>query len=588
MAYNSNRITSHLTVGKEAVVKQSNVKHYKKDETAALLLRISRDDGEDGESNSIQTQKKLLEKAAKEKGYTEILIFSDDGITGTTMNRPGFQAMIKEIEDGNIGAVFVKDLSRLGRNYREVGYYTEEFFPENDVRFISVSDGVDSAEGEDELAPFRNIMNEWYSKDISKKRRISNKVKGGSGEPLSMPPYGYMKDPENPKRWIVDEDTAHTVRRIYQMTLEGQGIGEIATVLDKEGILTPMNYWQSKGLNRGGKKNMEKPTHWNASTIYKILTLQEYCGDVINFKTYSKSYKNKKRIVNEEENRAIFWGVHEAIIDRGSWEKVQQMRGTRKKKPQKTPERSIFSGILKCADCGGNLGFHFNQGNHDIKYFNCQNYNSKRGYCNATHYIRLDFLEQIVLQEVHRLTEFASHYEDDFMRAMIGHTMRTAETEQTHKKRELDKLTARDNELDSLFERIYEDNINGKLTDERFARMSKNYEQEQGEVSKRIKILRSELKKETSIRYTADMFLEIVRRYTNASELTQLMITELIDHIDVYHAERIDGEITQRVVPHYHCIGAFEVPDWKNIPEIDILIETRKGVALSYTAEKIA
>ena len=576
-------------------MKQSNVKHYKKDETAALLLRISRDDGEDGESNSIQTQKKLLEKAAKEKGYTEILIFSDDGITGTTMNRPGFQAMIKEIEDGNIGAVFVKDLSRLGRNYREVGYYTEEFFPENDVRFISVSDGVDSAEGEDELAPFRNIMNEWYSKDISKKRRISNKVKGGSGEPLSMPPYGYMKDPENPKRWIVDEDTAHTVRRIYQMTLEGQGIGEIATVLDKEGILTPMNYWQSKGLNRGGKKNMEKPTHWNASTIYKILTLQEYCGDVINFKTYSKSYKNKKRIVNEEENRAIFWGVHEAIIDRGSWEKVQQMRGTRKKKPQKTPERSIFSGILKCADCGGNLGFHFNQGNHDIKYFNCQNYNSKRGYCNATHYIRLDFLEQIVLQEVHRLTEFASHYEDDFMRAMIGHTMRTAETEQTHKKRELDKLTARDNELDSLFERIYEDNINGKLTDERFARMSKNYEQEQGEVSKRIKILRSELKKETSIRYTADMFLEIVRRYTNASELTQLMITELIDHIDVYHAERIDGEITQRVVPHYHCIGAFEVPDWKDIPEIDILIETRKGVALSYqndslatTSEKIA
>jgi DNA invertase Pin-like site-specific DNA recombinase len=568
-------------------VKQSNEKYYK-DQTAALLVRISRDDGEEGDSNSIQTQKKLLTKVAKEKGYTELLVFSDDGVTGTTMKRPGFQAMIQEIERGNIGAVFVKDLSRLGRNYREVGYYMEEFFPDHDVRLVAVSDGVDTAEGEDELAPFRNIMNEWYAKDISKKRRISNKVKGGSGEPLSMPPYGYMKDPEDPKRWIVDEDAAPTVRRIFRMTLEGQGIAQIAAALDKDGILTPTHYWQSKGSNRGGKKGTKSPTHWNHSTIYKILSLQEYCGDVINFKTYSKSYKNKRRFVNEEENRATFWGVHEAIIDRGSWEKVQQMRGTRKKKPKKAPERSIFSGMLKCADCGGNLGFHFNQGNHDIKYFNCQNYNNGRGGCNATHYIRLDFLEQVVMQEINRLTEFASRYEDDFMRAMIGHTMQAAETDRAHKRRELDKLTARDKELDTLFERIYEDNLAGKLSDERFARMSKSYEQEQGEISRRIKVLRSELKKETSQLYTADMFLEIVRRYTNATGLTQHMVTELIDHIDVYHAERVDGEITQQVVPHYHCIGAFEVPDWKDIPEIDILIETRKGVALSYTNEKIA
>lgn len=258
------------------------------------------------------------------------------------------------------------------------------------------------------------------------------------------------------------------------------------------------------------------------------------------------------------------------------------------KEAEKAPERSIFSGMLKCADCGGNLGFHFNQGNHDIKYFNCQNYNNGRGGCNATHYIRLDFLEQVVLQEINRLTEFASRYEDDFMRAMIGHTMQAAETERSYKRRELDKLTVRDKELDTLFERIYEDNLAGKLSDERFARMSKSYEQEQGEIGKRIKVLRSELKKETSQLYTADMFLEIVRRYTNATELTQHMVTELIDHIDVYHAERVDGEVTQQVVPHYHCIGAFEVPDWKDIPEIDILIETRKGVALSYTNEKIA
>jgi len=582
MRYNNSGITTHLTVGKEAVVKQSNGKHHK-ETTAALLLRISRDDGEEGESNSIQTQKKLLEKAAKEKGYTEILTFSDDGITGTTMNRPGFQAMIKEIERGYIGAVFVKDLSRLGRNYREVGYYTEEFFPEHDVRFISVSDGVDSAEGEDELAPFRNIMNEWYSKDISKKRRISNKVKGGAGEPLSMPPYGYMKDPENPKRWIIDKDAAPLVRRIFSMTLEGKGVAQIATALNRDGILTPMNYWQSKGLNRGGKKNVERPTQWNASTIYKILSLQEYCGDVINFKTFSKSYKNKRRYINEDANRAVFLNVHDPIIERATWEKVQQMRGSRKRQPKSTAQRSIFSGMLKCSDCGSNLGYHFNQKNRDIKYFNCANNNNSCG-CTETHYIREDFLEQVVLQEVRRLTSFANCYEEDFVKAIIGHSMKTKASEQSRKQKELDALLTRERELDGLFERIYEDNVSGKITDERFSKMSSKYEQEQGEIAKRIKILRMELKKDAGQLYTADTFLETVRKYTDAQEVTQRMVIELIDHIDVYHAERINGEVTQRVVPHYHCIGAFEVPDWKNIPEIDILLETRKGVALSYAS----
>jgi site-specific DNA recombinase len=210
-----------------------------------------------------------LEKVAKEKGYTELLVFSNDSVTGTTMKRPGFQDMIKEIDSGNIGAVFVKDLSRLGHNYRVVGYYMEEFFPDHDVRLVAVSGGVDTAEGEDELAPFRNIMNKWYAKDISKKRRISNKVNGGPGEPLPIPPYGYMKDPDGPKRWIVDEDAAPTMRGIFRMPLEGQGIGQIATILDKDGILTPMNYWQSKGLNQGGKKNRENPPNGTSQQFIK-------------------------------------------------------------------------------------------------------------------------------------------------------------------------------------------------------------------------------------------------------------------------------------------------------------------------------
>ena len=386
----------------------------------------------------------------------------------------------------------------------------------------------------------------------------------------------------------MDEEAAAHVRRIFRMTLDGYGLGGIAAALDKDGILTPTHYWLSKGINIPGRKGDKRPTHWNHSTIQKNLSLQEYCGDVINFKTFSKSYKQKRRIENSAENMAIFWGVHEAVVGRASWEKVQQMRGSRKKPTTKAPERSIFSGLLKCADCGKNLNFHFNQGNHDIKYFNCSNYNSGRGTCNATHYIRLDFLEKVVLQEVHRLTEFANRYEDDFVKAIIGHSMKMAEDERGVKQKELERLTIRDKELDTLFEKIYEDNVAGKISDERFAKMTRKYEEEQGEIAKRAKILRAELKKETSRLYTTDTFLEIVRQYTDAKEVTQRMVTELIDHIDVYHAERVDGEITQKVVPHYHCIGAFEVPDWKNIPEIDILIETRKGVALSYTNEKKA
>jgi DNA invertase Pin-like site-specific DNA recombinase len=557
-------------------------KKYQREQTAALLLRISRDDGEEGESNSIQNQKALLTKIAKEKGYADIQIFSDDGITGTTMKRPGFQAMIQEIECGSIGAVFVKDLSRLGRNYREVGYYTEDFFPEHDVRFVSVSDGIDTAEGEDEFAPFRNIMNEWYSKDISKKRRISNKVRGSAGEPLSPPPYGYVKDPDNPKRWIVEDEAAAVVRRIYSMTLKGFGTMQIADALTKDKVLAPIFYWQSKGVNRAGVTAGRDPCRWGTSTVTKMLTLQEYCGDVINFKTYSKSYKNKTRYENPEENWAVFLNVHEPIIDRATWEKVQAKRGSRKRPQKVTTERSIFSSMLKCSDCGSPLHFHFNQGNRDIKYFNCANRNSGRGDCPSTHYIRQDFLEQVVLHEFNRLAGFAEEYEDDFVKAIIGHSMKTAETERGIKQRELNTLLKRDNELDKLFERLYEDNVAEVISNERFAKMSRTYEQEQGEIAVKVKILKTELKKEGGKQMTADSFLDTVRRHTNAQELTKRIVTELIDHIVVFHAEKADGITNQKVIIHYNCIGEFQVPEWDNIPDYDIIIETRKGVALCY------
>ena len=557
--------------------------------TAALYCRLSRDDNMDSESNSIQNQRKILQKAAKDKGYTDTVFFVDDGITGTTMKRPGFQKMLTAIEAGYISAVFVKDLSRLGRNYIEVGKLTEEFFPLHDIRLVAVSDGVDSDEGEDDFTPFKNIMNEYYAKDISKKRRIVNKMKGNAGVPLSPPPYGYIKNPDDPRFWVVEPEAAEVVRRIYRMALEGYGLAEIAARLAADGVVNPTYYWRSRGTSRGGSKSTVEPTKWGHTTVKKILTLQEYCGDVINFKSYSKSYKMKKRIENPEENRAIFLNVHEAIIDRQTWEKVQALqKGTRRKKPTVTQEPSVFSGLLKCPECGGNLNFHFNQNNHDIKFFSCQNHNSGYRKCSKTHYIRLDFLEQVVLYEVKRLACFASEYENDFIKAMIGRSAKVAENTALRKQRELDALTARDRELDMLFERLYEDNVAGKIDDARFAKMSKRYEQEQGENAKKIKALRLELKKDESKRMDIDDFLETVRRYTDAATITKRMVAELIDHIEVYHAEKQDGITNQRVVIHYNCIGAFDVPDRRKIPEADIIMETRKGVALSYAPEQVA
>ena len=568
-------------------MKQSSKKHELG--TAALYCRLSRDDNMDSESNSIQNQRKILQKAAKDKGYTDTVFFVDDGITGTTMKRPGFQKMLTAIEAGYISAVFVKDLSRLGRNYIEVGKLTEEFFPLLDIRLVAVSDGVDSDEGEDDFTPFKNIMNEYYAKDISKKRRIVNKMKGNAGVPLSPPPYGYIKNPDDSRFWVIEQEAAEVVRRIYRMALEGYGLAEIAARLAADGVVNPTYYWRSRGTSRGGSKSTVEPTKWGHTTVKKILTLQEYCGDVINFKSYSKSYKMKKRIENPEENRAIFLNVHEASIDRQTWEKVQALqKGTRRKKPTVTQEPSVFSGLLKCPECGGNLNFHFNQNNHDIKFFSCQNHNSGYRKCSKTHYIRLDFLEQVVLYEVKRLACFASEYENDFIKAMIGRSAKVAENTALRKQRELDALTARDRELDMLFERLYEDNVAGKIDDARFAKMSKRYEQEQGENAKKIKALRLELKKDESKRMDIDDFLETVRRYTDATTITKRMVAELIDHIEVYHAEKQDGVTNQRVVIYYNCIGAFDVPDRRKIPEADIIMETRKGVALSYAPEQVA
>ena len=330
---------------------------------AALYCRLSRDDGAEGDSNSITNQKKLLSRFAKDCGFANTKHYVDDGYTGTNFNRPGFQQMIEDIEAGYVSVVIVKDMSRFGRDYLQVGYYTDNFFPEHHVRLISINDGMDSDNGDDGFAPIRNVINELYARDISRKIRSSHRLRGNAGEPLSPPPYGYIKSPENKKKWIIDPEAAQIVRDIFRMCLEGKGNETISRILQENKVLVPMAYWKSKGMGRGGKQTQDNPYRWSKSSVAKILANQEYCGDVINFKTYSKSFKNKARLENPRENWRIFKDVHEPIIDRDIFERVQELVAKTKRRSLKKhgEEKHLLSGMLYCADCGSKLEFDINR-----------------------------------------------------------------------------------------------------------------------------------------------------------------------------------------------------------------------------------
>ena len=343
-------------------MQSNNKSNTARDGVTALYCRLSRDDGTESESNSISNQRALLQQKAMEYGLTNTRCYVDDGFTGTNFNRPGFQQMLEDIDLGYVSTVMVKDLSRLGRDYVSVGHYTDIYFPEHNVRFIAVNDMVDSADGENELAPFKNIMNEMYARDISRKCRSSHRLRGNMGIPLSQPPYGYRKSPDTKGKWIIDPEPAKVVQRIFRLYLEGNGVETIAHMLQEDHVMIPLAYWFSQGLKRGGRRAHTDPYRWNMNTVWKILHQQEYCGDVINFKTYSKSFKNKKRLENPEENWKVFHEVHEPIIDRDTFELVQNRLGkTKHRKPKpENGEKSIFTDLLYCADCGRKLWFHLN------------------------------------------------------------------------------------------------------------------------------------------------------------------------------------------------------------------------------------
>lgn len=547
----------------------------------ALYCRLSRDDGMDGESNSIANQKNLLLQKAKEKGLTDTKFYVDDGYTGTNFNRPGFQQMLSDIEMGYIYAVMVKDLSRLGRDYVSVGNYTDVYFPDHDIRFIAVNDGIDSEEGESEIAPFKNILNEMYARDISKKIRSSHRLHGSMGEPLSQPPYGYMKSAENKKKWVIDPEAAEVVKSIFKMCLEGKGNETIARILQEKQILVPMAYWQSKGLPRGGKKTQPNPYKWCKTTIQKILSQQEYCGDVINFKTCSKSFKNKTRLPNDPENWAIFKDVHEPIIARGDFEKVQTLIAkTKRRAPKpKNGEKSIFCDLLFCGDCHGKLRHHTNTINKDIHYFVCANNKvDYRGECPGRHYVRADAIEQVVMLELRRMAQFLQDDEETFAELLAQKTNKDILKEQKYLEEELCKSVARNEKVSGLYEKLYEDNASGKVTDEWFMQLSHKYEVERMELKAKIAELQKRISNIGTMQQNKENFINAIRRFMEMQKLTAPLLRELIDEITVYETEGVGKNRSQRIMIHYKFIGYIEIPECGSNYKAD----TRKGVAVEY------
>ena len=552
----------------------------------ALYCRLSRDDGTESESNSIGNQKKLLSQKAKEMGLTDTKYYVDDGYTGTNFNRPGFQQLIDDIEIGLVSAVMVKDLSRLGRDYVSVGNYTDSYFPEHNVRFIAVNDAIDSDEGESEIAPFKNILNEMYARDISKKIRSSHRLRGSMGEPLSQPPYGYMKSPENKKKWIIDPEAATVVKSIFKMCLDGKGNETIARELQENKVLIPMAYWRSKGLNRGGKKTQTNPYKWCKTTIQKILSQQEYCGDIINFKTYSKSFKNKTRYENSKENWAVFKDVNEPIIDRETFETVQKfISKTKRRTPKKeNGERSIFNGLIYCGDCHSKMRYHTSTSNKEIHYFTCSdNKVDYRGKCPGRHYVRADALEEVVKLELRRLVKMLEIDESYFAQLILRKNDEEREKDKKFLESELQKAIARSSTVSQLYEKLYEDNVIGKVSDEWFVELSHKYEKERMDLKAKIADTRHKIEELKNTNSEYGKFISAIRRFMQMDNLTSPLLRELIDHIDIFETEGTGKSRTQRIVIYYRFIGYIELP---NTAKQTHIADTRKGVAVEHITEQ--
>ena len=530
----------------------------------ALYCRLSRDDELQGDSNSIKNQKLILQKYADDNGFRNTRFFVDDGYSGTTFDRPDFQRMIAEMDAGRIGTVIVKDMSRLGRDYLKVGFYTEVAFPEADVRFIAINNGVDSAnQQESDLTPFINIFNEFYAKDTSKKIRAVFKAKGQSGKPLcTNPPYGYKKDPDDKTRWIVDDEAAAVVKEIFHLCMSGYGPTQIAKELRKRRIETPAEYGKRVGVNVPSAKLRENddPCRWTTSTVVHILERREYTGCTVNFKTYKKSYKSKKQVKNDPSEWAIFEGMHEAIIELEVYDTVQKIRDGRRRQ---TPmgEMPVLSGMVYCADCGHKLYQVRGRCLPQSEYMVCATYRKKGKSVCPSHQIRNSVIEQLLLEDLQRVTAYARNHEDEFLRLVTRNSEKALDRELRDCRKEYEQSKARIAKLDTLIQRIYEDNVEGKISDDRFAKLSGNYETEQAQLQSRVEELQRFLDDAKEKSLNADHFLALVRKYTDIRELDAEIIREFVERINVFQAEKVDGHRQQRIQIIYNCIGAVDLPD---------------------------
>ena len=529
----------------------------------ALYPRLSHEDELQGESNSISNQKRILETYAKQNGFSNLRWYTDDGYSGANFQRPGFQAMLADIEAGKVGTVIVKDMSRLGRNYLQVGMYTEMIFPQKGVRFIAINDGVDSAQGENDFAPLRNIFNEWLVRDTSKKIKAVKRSKGMSGKPItSKPVYGYLMDED--ENYIVDEETAPVVRQIYQLCLAGNGPTKIARMLTEQQIPTP----GTLEYRRTGSTRRYHPGYeckWATNTVVHLLENREYTGCLVNFKTEKPSYKLKHSIENPPEKQAVFENHHEPIIDRETWERVQELRKQRKR-PNRYDEVGLFSGILFCADCGSVMyqqRYQTDKRKQDC--YICGSYKKRTADCTA-HFIRTDLLTAGVLSNLRKVTSYAAKHEARFMKLLIEQNEDGDRRRNAAKKKELEAAEKRIAELSAIFKRLYEDSVTGRISDERFTELSADYEAEQKELKERAARLREELSKAQEATANAEKFMNVVRRHTTIEELTPTLLREFVEKIVVHESVALDGKRRgklrrQEIEIYYSFVGKVELPD---------------------------
>lgn len=527
------------------------------DNITALYARLSQEDTLDGESNSIANQKKILLKYATDNHFSNPTFFIDDGVSGVTFDRPGWNEMIRLAEAGKVQTVIVKDMSRMGRDYLKVGYYTESFFAERDIRYIAINDGVDSDKGDNDFTPFRNLFNDFYARDTSKKIRAVMRAKGNAGEHLcTNPPYGYMKDPADKKKWIVDEEAAEIVKRIFDLCIAGKGPMQIAKLLTAEHILTVKAHY----AQRAGKPLPEKPYHWDPKSVAGILERPEYTGCTVNFKTYSKSHKLKKRLHNVPENQRIFPNTQPAIIDEHVFVRVQELRENKRRPAKQAERQGLFSGLLYCADCGSKL--HFATGKNMTPQqdcYRCSRYKSNTGDC-TMHFIREETLKLFVLQRIFDVTALFFDDAMAFEEAAKKQHFQEAEKEAQKRKREIAQAEKRIAELDRIFKRIYEDDISGTISHERFLKLSADYEAEQKELTEQVKAWRDAV--ETFEQDQADFasFAAIVRKYVGIRELTPTIVNEFVKKIIVHAPDKSSGHRRQKIELVWNFIGEVNLP----------------------------